>query len=321
MSIEKLLWSHDATGLAELVHKGEIEPRELVDAAIARAERVNPEINAIAEPLFERARELALKVDRKAPFAGVPFALSTVGSRTIEEVAAVAGDAPRWFQLYVTHDRNFNRSLVERAEAAGYRAMVVTVDLPVLSVRDVDARTGFDIGAEGMGHFTRDVHGTTFQEILSARFATDLSWTDVEAIRSWTSLPVAIKGILTPVDARLAVEHGAAGVVVSNHGGRQPDRVAPAIDALPGVVEAVAGRAEVYLDGGVRRGTDVVTALALGARAVFAARPFLYALAGGGEQGVHRAFEILRQETEIAMALLGTPRVSDIGPDHVRRRD
>ena len=144
-----------------------------------------------------------------------------------------------------------------------------------------------------------------------------LTWADLPWIRSLAPMPLVIKGILTPEDARLAVEHGAAAIVVSNHGGRQLDRVAATIDVLAPIVEAVDGRAEVYLDGGVRRGTDVVTALALGARAVFVGRPFLYALAAAGEAGVARAVEILRAETTTAMALLGCPTVADITRDRI----
>jgi 4-hydroxymandelate oxidase len=263
--------------------------------------------------------EAELATAGAAASAGVLFVLSTLASRPLEEVAGAPAEGLRWFQLYVSNDRGFSRALVERAEAAGYAALVLTVDLPVLAVRASRSRTGFDIGAGATGHFAAEEE-MTFQEILDTRYADDLTWTDVEAIRSWSSLPVVVKGILHPDDARLAAEHGAAAVVVSNHGGRQLDRVPASIDALPDVVEAIGGRAEVYLDGGVRRGTDVLTALALGARAVVAARPFMYALATGGAEGVARAIDILCRETETAMALLGTPRVRDIGRDHVRRR-
>ena len=147
-----------------------------------------------------------------------------------------------------------------------------------------------------------------------------LTWDVLDEIRSWSSLPLVLKGILTGEDAELAVEHGADGVWVSNHGGRQLDRTAASIEVLDEVVRAVDGRAEVYLDGGVRRGPEVLIALALGATAVFTARPFLYALACAGEAGVAKAFEILRDEIERSMALLGTPRVSDIGREHVAQR-
>lgn len=268
-------------------------------------------LHALAHPVAEAATA------RAASAAGSLFCLSTVSSRSIEEVADAAPDGPRWFQLYVRRDRGFGRQLVERAAAAGYEALVVTVDLPVLGYRDRDRRLRFDPGPDAYGNLpARAGFEGDFDDLLDMR-TVGLTWDHLAEIRSWSDLPLVLKGVMTAEDARLAVDHGAAAVWVSNHGGRQLDRVPAALDVLPHVVEAVGGRAEVYVDGGFRRGPDVLIGLALGARAVFAARPFLYALAAAGEPGVARAFDIFREELERAMAILGTPRLADVNPEHV----
>jgi 4-hydroxymandelate oxidase len=248
-----------------------------------------------------------------AAAAGALYCLSTVSSRSIEEVAGVS-TGPRWFQLYV-NNRPQARRLVERAEAAGYSAIVLTVDLPELGYRERDLRHGFELVGPWGNLPAREHEG--LDELLDMR-GVALTWADLAEIRTWSSLPLVIKGILTAEDALLAVEHNADGIVVSNHGGRQLDAVMAPVDALADVVAAVDGRAEVYLDGGVRRATDVLIALALGARAVFIGRPFFYALSLG-EEGVARAFAIVREELELAMALLGTASLDRIGPEHVRR--
>ena len=257
---------------------------------------------------------------RAAAAAGVATVVSTVASRTIEEVADASGDGLRWFQLYVQRDRALSRDFVQRAEAAGYRALVLTVDLPVLGYRDDILRLAFDPGCEAYGNLAgrATLEGANLDDLLDMRSA-GLTWDGLAEIASWSSMPLVLKGILTAEDARLAVEHGAAAVWVSNHGGRQLDRSPAGIDVLEEVVGAVAGRAEVYLDGGVRRGTDVVTALALGARAVFTARPLLYALASAGEAGVAKALAILREETTRALALVGAAGPADVRRDHVTR--
>ena len=257
---------------------------------------------------------------RAAAAAGVVQVVSTVSSRTIEDVAAAAPDAPdaaRWFQLYVQRDRGVTRELVQRAAAAGYSAVALTVDLPVLGYRDDVLRTRFDPGRAAYANLPRRaVWGGEIDDVLDLR-SVALTWDDLAEIRSWSPLPLVLKGILAADDARLAVEHGADAVWVSNHGGRQLDRVPTAIEVLPAIVDAVDGRAEVYADGGLRRGSDVAIALALGARAVFTARPFLYALACAGEAGVARALAILREETLRTFALLGVRSVGDVGPEHV----
>jgi isopentenyl diphosphate isomerase/L-lactate dehydrogenase-like FMN-dependent dehydrogenase len=256
---------------------------------------------------------------RAAAAEGVLQTVSTVASRSIEDVAAAAPGAPRWFQLYVQRDRSVTRALVERAVAAGYAAIALTVDLPVLGYRDDVFRIAFDPGREAYANLpTRAVWEGEIDEVLDLR-SVGLTWDSLAEIRSWSGLPLVLKGVLTPADARLAVEHGAAAVWVSNHGGRQLDRVETAIDVLPSIVEAVDGRAEIYLDGGVRRGPDVAIALALGARAVFTARPFLYALACAGEAGVAHALGIVREELLRTFALLGVRNPAEIAPSHVTR--
>jgi (S)-2-hydroxy-acid oxidase len=252
---------------------------------------------------------------RVAGRTGLAYVLSTFASRSIETVAAV-GRGLRWFQLYVQEDRRLAERLVHRAAEAGYAAIVLTADLPRPGHREHERRFPL-VDAGPLGNVPAGVAGEEFVDFIGGMIDASVGWRDLEWLRSLSPLPLVIKGILTPEDARLAIEGGAAAVVVSNHGGRQLDRTSASIDALEAVVAAVAGRAEVYLDGGVRRGTDVVTALALGARAVFLGRPFLYALAAGGEAGVVRAVEMLRAELEAAMALLGCPTVAAITRDRV----
>jgi 4-hydroxymandelate oxidase len=264
-----------------------------------------------------------------AAAAGIPFTLSTMSTRSIEEVAAAAPDGIRWFQLYAQADPRRSRELVERAAAAGYRAIVLTVDLPVLGFRERDRRNGFDLsvplgnfGADGAGpshagHAAID--GESGYDVLDDDVAKNLTWESLAAIRSWSGLPLVVKGILTAEDAVLAVDHGVDAIVVSNHGGRQLDRVRPAIEALADIVAAVPAGTEIWVDGGVRRGLDVAIALGLGARGVLVGRPILWALAAGGQAGVERALAILREEFEIAMRLLGTPTTADISSAHVER--
>ena len=305
-----------------------IRPRVLVDvsaidltttllgAPVAMPLAVAPMAShGLAHPDAERATA------RAAAAAGVPFTLSTMSSHSLEEVAAAAPDGVRWFQLYVQEDRGFARLLVERAEASGYRAIVLTVDLPVLGNRERDRRHGFVLDVP-LGNFDGrpdpEVVGRPQHGALGGIRHASLAWDELATIRSWTSLPIVLKGILTAEDARLGVEHGAAAIVVSNHGARQLDRVVAPADALEEVVAAVAGRAEVWVDGGVRRGIDVLIARALGADAVLIGRPFLWALATAGETGVTRALELLADECRVALALTGAPDLARIGRAHVR---
>jgi isopentenyl diphosphate isomerase/L-lactate dehydrogenase-like FMN-dependent dehydrogenase len=257
---------------------------------------------------------------RAAAAAGTIMALSTSASCSIEEVARAA-EGPRWFQLYFNRDREMTRRLVERAEAHGYSALCLTVDLPWLGRREADIRNRLQFPPDvTMANFTGDeargllpvVTGATL-DASAGPSDPSLTWKDVDWLRSLTKMRLVIKGILTAEDTALALEHGAEAIVVSNHGGRQLDGVAAGIEALPEVVDAAGGRAEVLVDGGVRRGTDVLKALALGARAVLIGRPYIWGLAVAGEEGVKRVLSILRFELELAMALAGCPAVADIG--------
>jgi isopentenyl diphosphate isomerase/L-lactate dehydrogenase-like FMN-dependent dehydrogenase len=306
-------------------HRRRFRPRVMVDVSRVDAgstmlgRRVSmPLAIAPAHALAHPDAEIATA--RAAAAAEMPFTLSTVSSRSIEEVAEAVPDGERWFQLYEHRDREFTRELCRRAAAAGYRAIVLTVDLPIVGYRQRDRRNGFaldvPLGNFPGGHPGHDA-GETGYEALGHQQHVGLTWTDIDAVRAWCGLPVVLKGIMTAEDARLAVAHGADAIVVSNHGARQLDRVPATADILEEVVDAVEGRLPVWVDGGIRRGLDILAALALGADAVLIGRPILWALAVGGETGVARALAILREELELGMALLGTPTVADISRDHL----
>jgi 4-hydroxymandelate oxidase len=258
-----------------------------------------------------------LGMARGAAAAGTIMCLSTVATATPPAVAEAAGGAPLWLQLYVFRDRDVSDEVVSGALASGFSALVLTADLPVVGIRDRERRIEFDAPEFEVPAYAaaraRSPDDDPGLRLLDA----GVEWDYVAELRERWKVPVVVKGLVTGEDAELACAHGAAGVVVSNHGGRQLDGAVAALDALPEVVEAVAGRAEVYLDGGVRRGTDVVTALALGARAVFVGRPALYGLALGGENGVRQVLEILRDETENALALLGCRSPDEVSAAHV----
>ena len=242
---------------------------------------------------------------RAAAKAGTIMLLSTSATMRPGQVAAAAPDAPRWFQVYVFRDRGVTQSLIDEACEHGYSALVLTVDAPILGRREGALRVGFHIPDE------LEVAGDIFGDIDPS-----VSWRDLEWIAGH-GLPVVLKGVLTAADAVTAVEHGAAAVVVSNHGGRQLDGVPASIDALPAVVEAVGERAEVLLDSGVRRGVDVLRALALGARAVLLGRPVVYALAVDGEDGVLHVLELLREEIDLGLRLLGCTSPAEVTREHV----
>jgi isopentenyl diphosphate isomerase/L-lactate dehydrogenase-like FMN-dependent dehydrogenase len=252
---------------------------------------------------------------RAAKAAGTIMCLSTIATASPDEVAAV--DGPRWFQLYVFRDEGVTRELIARARAAGYTALLLTVDAPVRGNRERDLRTRFalpaDIQVASMGR-----GGVTPKDIFDM-VTPSLTWRDLERISAEAKLPLLVKGVLTAEDALLSVEHGAAGIVASNHGGRQLDGVAATIDVLPEVVEAVADRIEVLVDGGIRRGTDVVKALALGARAVLAGRAPLWGLAVDGEAGARRVLELLREEILTALQLVGATSPADVTRTHIQR--
>jgi isopentenyl diphosphate isomerase/L-lactate dehydrogenase-like FMN-dependent dehydrogenase len=255
---------------------------------------------------------------RAAAAAGTVMCVSTIATASPREVAEAAPDAPRWFQLYVMRDAGRTRALVEEVAALGYSALVLTADTPYLGRRERDVRNGFAIPDElAVPNMPAPAEESLRRQFDSMSPA--VTWRDVEELASVSGLPVLVKGVLTAEDALLAVEHGAAGIVVSNHGGRQLDGVPAALDALPEVVDAVGGRAEVLLDGGIRRGTDVLKALALGARAAMSGRAILWGLAVDGEAGVQRVLRLLRAEIELGLALLGCPSPADVGPAHVAR--
>ena len=247
-----------------------------------------------------------LATARAAAAAGTIMCLSTAATARPAEVAAAAPGALRWFQVYVFEDRAITEDLVEEAVDSGYGALVLTVDAPFLGRRERDIRIEFKI-PEGL---------TPSGNIFGEGFDTALSWRDLEWLAGY-GLPVVVKGILTAEDARLACEHGARAVVVSNHGGRQLDGVSATVDALEEVVDAVGGRLEVLVDGGVRRGTDVLKALALGARAVLIGRAMVWGLAVDGEAGVVHVLQILRDEIQLGLALLGCRSPADVTRAHV----
>ena len=291
--------------------------------------------------LFHHEGERA--VIRVAERAGIPASLSTVGTTTIEELAREAPGATKWFQLYVWRDRGKSAALVERAMAAGYDALLLTVDVPVAGSRLRDVYNGLvfppELTARTLAGIAR--HPSWWLNVLTTeplRFAlieedlrtvarvadhlfdpatttADLAW-----LRELWNGPLVVKGILTADDARRAVDLGADGVVVSSHGSRQLDLGPTPLEALPAVVEAIGDQAEVFLDSGIRSGIDVVAAVAMGARACLVARAYCYGLMAGGERGVQRAAEILRTEIVRTMALLGASSVGDLTPDRARLR-
>ena len=238
--------------------------------------------------------------------AGATYVVSTACTASIEEIAAAA-TAPLWLQIYIQPDRGFTKDLLARAEAAGVRAFCLTVDTPVLGTRNRQARAEFAVPDDfPTPHL--DVEGRTRLSVVSGK-REPITWRDVEWIRSIARRPLFLKGILDPKDAERAVSAGADGIIVSNHGARNLDTVPATIDALPEVAQRVGTRLPILFDGGIRRGTDVVKALALGAKAVLLGRPYAYALAAGGADGVARAVAILREELVTAMALLGRASV------------
>jgi 4-hydroxymandelate oxidase len=241
---------------------------------------------------------------RAAAAAGTIMCLSSAATCAPAKLPA---DGPRWFQVYVWRPRSKTEAAIEEAVDAGYAALVLTVDVPYIGRRERDVRVGFEV-PEGL-----TVQGDLFGEGFDA----SVSWRDLEWLAGY-GLPVVVKGLLTAEDAQLACEHGAAAVVVSNHGGRQLDGVSATLDVLEEVVAAVDGRAEVYLDGGVRRGVDVLKALALGARAVLIGRAMLWGLAVAGEEGVTDVLRMFQEEVELGLALLGCASPADVSRAHVQ---
>jgi len=257
---------------------------------------------------------------RAAKELGIGVIASSAASRTLEETAEL--DArPRWFQLYMFRDRGVVADLLARAEAAGYDAVCLTVDTPVLGDRRSDRRTRFtpdphvrwsNLDRYARGDLPSVSDGSAVARYIAEQMDPSLSWSDLEWLREQTDLPVVLKGVLDPRDAAKAVDHGAAGIVVSNHGGRQLDRVTGTLDVLPDVVDAVAGRVPVVLDGGVREASEIIIALALGADAVTIGRPVLWALAAGGPEMVHRYLEELLVDLRRSLQILGRDQIRDL---------
>jgi 4-hydroxymandelate oxidase len=311
-----------------------LRPRVLIDVS-----RIDTRTSVLGQPLevpimlaptaFNRLAHAdgEMAAARAARAEGTIMINSTLSTCALEEVAG-ACEGPLWFQLYVYKDRGFTQELVARAEAAGCRALVLTVDTPLLGRRYRDVRNNFVL-PEGvtmknfeaaMTNAARWGAHSSFSSYVHDLFDATLSWTAVEWLRAQTRLPILVKGIMTEEDTHLAVAAGVDGVIVSNHGGRQLDGAPASIEVLPEVVDAVAGRAEVLLDGGIRRGTDVLKALALGARAVCIGRPYLWALAANGEAGVRDVLRILRDELSLAMALSGRPTIPSVDRSLVSRQ-
>ena len=272
----------------------------------------------VAPVAFQRVLhpEGEVAMGRAVAGAGTVMCVSTLATSTWEEIGETG--VPRWFQLYVPRDPKIAAEVAAGAAEAGFSALVLTVDTPVLGRRERDHRTGFSIehllGLEWMRAAELTPH-SAFDSMSAA-----VTWRDVERFASLSGLPVVLKGVVTAEDGRLACENGAAAVVVSNHGGRQLDGAAATIDSLPEVAEAVDGRIEVLVDGGIRRGSDVVKALALGARAVLVGRAPLWGLAVGGEEGAARVLELLRAELRLALQLTGCRSPAEVTRSHVARR-
>jgi isopentenyl diphosphate isomerase/L-lactate dehydrogenase-like FMN-dependent dehydrogenase len=304
----------------------DLRPRVLVDvssvstaATVLGTELAMPLL--VAPTAFQRLAhpDGELATARAAAAAGTAMCLSTLSSVSPAELAAAVPGAPQWFQLYWSQDRGFTGELVAAVAEAGFRALVLTVDFPVAGRRERDLRAAFALPEDlPTPNLPVRLEREDFHRELGAIVDPALTWRDLEWLRSACDLPLVVKGVLTAEDALLAAEHGAAAVVVSNHGGRQLDSVPATLDVLPEVVGAAGDRVEVLLDGGIRRGTDVLKALALGARATLAGRAVVWGLAAGGEDGVARVLGLLRDEIEVGLKLLGCASPADVKQAHVR---
>jgi isopentenyl diphosphate isomerase/L-lactate dehydrogenase-like FMN-dependent dehydrogenase len=314
----------------EAFGRWQLRPRMLVDVSSAstRTSVLGAEVAApivVAPVAFQRMAHPDGEpgMARAAAKAEAIMCVSTLATARPSEVAEAAPDASRWLQLYVFRDRGVTAALIDEAVDAGYEAIALTVDAPRIGWRERDLRSGFEVPEDVTVPAVAAAIGSDRPMTVADVFGlldASLTWADLEQLASECSLPVLVKGVLTREDARLAVDHGAAGIVVSNHGGRQLDRVPASLDALVEVVDEVGGETEVLMDGGVRRGTDALIALALGARAVLVGRPPLWGLAADGEAGAHRVLELLRWELELGLVLLGCTSPAEVGAEHVQRR-
>ncbi len=332
----------------------ELAPRVLrdvskIDLSTTLLGRPIPAPLALAPTGFTRIADPQgeLAVARAAAQRGLIYTLSTLATRSIEEVAAVS-EGPKWFQVYVWRDRGLVADMVQRAEAEGYEALMVTVDTAVFGRRERDVRRGFTLPptiglgtivdgirhpgwtwafvrggpitfANVSGDATRDGStAVTLADFVNSQFDPTLSWKDLEWLRSITELPVLVKGVGAAEDARIAASEGVPAVILSNHGGRQLDGAPATLDLLRETVDVVGDGVEVLLDGGIRRGTDLVVARALGARAALVGRPYLYGLGAGGERGVGHVLDQLLSGAERTMALLGVSRVDDLTDEVLR---
>ncbi|NRQ48950.1 alpha-hydroxy acid oxidase [Aeromicrobium stalagmiti] len=273
----------------------------------------------VAPMAYQRGAHVEAEIGsaRAAAATGSTYVLSSQTTTDPAEVAAAMGDADRWLQLYVFSDRAVTHDLVQAARDGGYEALLITVDFPVGGRRERDERSGYVVEHPTYVQLSR---GPTTPAERHAMHDPSLTWDDVAAIGEASGLPVVLKGILRPDDAERAVDAGAAGIVVSNHGGRQLDTVLSGMDALGPVVDAVAGRVDVLVDGGIRRGWDAAKALALGADAVLVGRPVLWGLACEGEPGARAVLQQLVGELDNTLALLGCPRAADLDTSFVTRR-
>ncbi|XP_076284088.1 hydroxyacid oxidase [Lasioglossum baleicum] len=264
---------------------------------------------------------------RAAEAAGTIYTLSTIATSSIEEVAEAAPKGIKWFQLYIYRDRDVTRNLVKRAERAGFKALVLTIDAPIFGNRRADFRNKFSLPshlrlANFEGNLSNGMNsekeGSGLNEYVMNLFDASLSWDDIKWLQSITRLPIVLKGVMRPEDALLAIEKGVQAIIVSNHGARQVDSIPASIEVLPEIVKAVDGKIEVYMDGGVRQGIDVFKALALGAKMVFGGRPILWGLCQSGEQGVRNVLELFRKDIDVTFALTGCRSVKDVTPDMVK---
>jgi len=262
---------------------------------------------------------------RAAGAAGTVMCVSTMATVTLEEISVMAS-GPLWFQIYIFKDRAFTIDLVTRARAAGYHALVLTVDTPVLGHRERDFRNQFELPAGiemrnlNLSPSVPGEYESPMVRFINQQIDPSLTWRDVEWFVQTVQMPVFVKGVLHPEDARLAAQAGVSGIIVSNHGGRQLDGAIATLDALPEIVSAVSGtNLDIIVDGGIRRGTDVVKALALGAKMVLVGRPVLWGLAVDGEGGASSVLELLRREFDTALALVGCPHAADLNPDYLTR--